>query len=84
MCWSPSGSRVAQMTGPDSFEQGRSAKSRRHMATWLIGGFGAILLVAGVVVSFITGTPFSWAAFFLIGGVVLVLFAAFVWIRLAQ
>jgi len=72
------------MTSPERAEQGPSRQSRRRMATWLIAGFGLILLLAGVVVSFITGTPFSWAGFLLIGGVILFLFAAFVWIRLAK
>jgi len=76
--------RVRLMSSPDSVEQPRTPRSNRKMATWLIAGFGGILLLAGVVVSFITGTPFSWAAFLLIGGVVLFLFAAFVWIRLAE
>ena len=72
------------MTGPDRAEQRPSAKSRRHLATWLIAGFAAIFLLAGVVVSFLTGTPFSWGAFLLIGGIILFLFAGFVWIRLAD
>jgi len=58
------------MTSPERAEQGPSRQSRRRMATWLIAGFGLILLLAGVVVSFITGTPFSWAGFLLIGGVI--------------
>jgi len=73
------------MTSPDhAEEQHRSPQSRRKMATLLIAGFGAILLIAGVIVSFITGTPFSWAAILWIGAVVTFLFAAFVWIRLAE
>jgi len=72
------------MTGPDRTASSQSPQSRRKTAAWLIAGFGAILLIAGVVVSLITGTPFSWAAFLLIGGVILFLFAAFVWIRLAK
>jgi hypothetical protein len=71
------------MTGSSSTEQGRSPESRRKLATWLVGGFGAVLFLAGVVVSIVTGTPFSWAAFLYIGGIVFLLFAAFVWIRLA-
>jgi len=72
------------MTGPERAEQRPKPKSRRHLATWLVGGFGLVLFIAGVVVSFITGTPFSWAAFLLIGGIVVLLFAGFVWIRLAD
>jgi hypothetical protein len=72
------------MTGPDRAEPSQSPQARRKMATWLIAGFGGVLFLAGVVVSIITGTPFSWAAFLLIGGVILVLFGAFVWIRLAK
>jgi hypothetical protein len=72
------------MTSSDQSDQSDSPQARRKMAFWLIAGFGGILLLAGVVVSLITGTPFSWAGFLLIGGVVLFLFAAFVWIRLAK
>ena len=58
--------------------------SRRRLATWLCVGFGLLLLVVGVIVSFLIGTPFSWAGFLIIGGIILFLFAAFVWIRLAD
>jgi hypothetical protein len=58
--------------------------SRRRMATWLCVGFGVLLIVAFVIVSLITGSPFSWAGLLLIGGIVFFLFAGFVWIRLAE
>ncbi len=41
-------------------------------------------MLAGIVVSFLTGTPFSWGGFLIIGGVIIFLFAGFVWIRLAE
>ena len=58
--------------------------SRRRLATWLCVGFGLLLLVVGVIVSFLVGTPFSWAGFLIIGGIICFLFAAFVWVRLAD
>lgn len=72
------------MTGPDHSEQRSSRTSRRHLATWLIVGFGVLLIIAGVVVSFLTGTPFQWAAVLFVGGIIGLLFAGFVWIRLAD
>ena len=58
--------------------------SRRRLATWLCVGFGVLLLVAGVIISFLVGSPFSWAGFLIVGGIILFLFAGFVWIRLAD
>jgi hypothetical protein len=58
--------------------------SRRRLAIWLCVGFGLLLLVAGVIVSILLGSPFSWAGFLIVGGIILFLFAGFVWIRLAE
>jgi multisubunit Na+/H+ antiporter MnhG subunit len=58
--------------------------SRRRLATWLCVGFGVLLLVAGVIISFLVGSPFSWAGFLIVGGIILFLFAGFVWIRLSD
>ena len=43
-----------------------------------------LLILAGVVVSFLTGTAFQWAAVLFAGGIIGLLFAGFVWIRLAD
>ena len=72
------------MTGPDHSEERSRRTSRRQLATWLTVGFGVLLILVGVVVSFLTGTPFQWAAVFFVGGIIGLLFAGFVWIRLAD
>lgn len=65
-------------------EQTPSATSRRRMVTWLCVGFGVLFVVAAVIVSLLTGTPFQWGAVLFIGGIIGFLFAGFAWIRLAE
>jgi hypothetical protein len=72
------------MAGVTDSEERANSTSRRHLATWLIVGFGVLLILAGVVVSFLTGTVFQWAAVLFAGGIIGFLFAGFVWIRLAD
>src|SRR6478752_184596 len=57
--------------------------SRRRLAPWICVGFGLLLLVAGVIVRFWSDHPSS-AGFLIIGGIILLLFAGLVWIRLAE
>lgn len=72
------------MTDPQGVGQTPRATSRRRAMTWLCVGFGVLFIVAAVIVSLITGTPFQWAAVLFIGGIIGFLFAGFVWIRLAE
>ena len=83
---SPCPSRAGWLPVTASTGAGSTPKptSRRRLATWLCIGFGLLLLVGGVIVSFLVGTPFSWAGFLIVGGIIFFLFAAFVWIRLAD
>ena len=71
------------MTGSTSSEPTRPA-SRRRMATLILGAFGVIFLAAALIIGLWTDAGIEWAAFLAIFGVIGVLFAGFVWIRLGE
>ena len=71
------------MAGPTGSEQAPSATSRRRLAVWLCVGFGVAMLLAGVIVSLVTGTLFQWGPMLLILSITGFLFGGFVYIRLA-
>ena len=71
------------MTGSTSSEPARPA-SRRRTATLILGAVGAIFLAAALIIGLWTDAGIEWAAFLAIFGVIGVLFAGFVWIRLAE
>ena len=83
---SPCPSRAGWLPVTASTGAGSTPKptSPRRLAAWLCIRFGLLPLVGGVIVSFLVGTPFSWAGFLIVGGIIFFLFAAFVWIRLAD
>ena len=54
------------------------------MATLILGAFGVIFLAAALIISLWTDAGIEWAAFLAIFGVIGVLFAGFVWIRMAE
>jgi hypothetical protein len=71
------------MAGSTSSEPARPA-SRRRVATLICVAFGAVLLVAALIIGLWTDASIQWAAFLAIFGVIGLLFAGFVWIRLAE
>ena len=71
------------MAGPTNPEPARPA-SRRRVMTLICAAFGVILLVAALIIGLWTDAAVEWAAFLAIFGVIGVLFAGFVWIRLAE
>ena len=71
------------MTGSTSSEPARPA-SRRRMVTLILGAIGVIFLAAALIIGLWTDAAIEWAAFLAIFGVIGVLFAGFVWIRMAE
>lgn len=71
------------MAGSTSSEPARPA-SRRRMGTLILGAVGVILLAAALIIGLATDAPIEWAVFLAIFGVIGVLFAGYVWIRLAE
>ena len=71
------------MTGSTSSEPARPA-SRRRTATLILGAVGGIFLAAALIIGLWTDAGIEWAAFLAIFGVIGVLFAGFVWIRMAE
>ncbi len=71
------------MADSTSSEPARPA-SRRRMATVICAAFGVILLAAALIIGLWTDASIEWAAFLAIFGVIGVLFAGFVWIRLSE
>ena len=71
------------MTGSTSSEPARPA-SRRRMITLILGAVGVIFLAAALIIGLWTDAAIEWAAFLAIFGVIGVLFAGFVWIRLGE
>ena len=71
------------MTGSTSSEPARPA-SRRRMVTLILGAIGVIFLAAALIIGLWTDAGIEWAAFLAIFGVIGVLFAGFVWIRMAE
>ena len=72
------------MTERAGVGQSPRTNPNRRLMTWLCVGFGVLFITAAVIVSLLTGTAFQWAAVLFIGGIIGFLFAAFVWIRLAE
>ena len=54
------------------------------MATVICAAFGVIFLAAALIIGLWTDASIEWAAFLAIFGVIGVLFAGFVWIRLSE
>lgn len=71
------------MAGSTSSEPARPA-SRRRMSTLILGAVGVIFLAAALIIGLWTDAGIEWAAFLAIFGVIGVLFAGFVWIRMAE
>lgn len=71
------------MAGPTSSEPTRPA-SRRRVTTLIFAAFGVIFLAAALIIGLWTDAAIQWAAFLAIFGVIGVLFAGYVWIRLAE
>ena len=71
------------MAGSMSSEPARPA-SRRRTVTLILGAIGVIFLAAALIIGLWTDASIEWAAFLAIFGVIGVLFAGFVWIRLAE
>ena len=71
------------MTSSPSSQPARPA-SRRRVVTLVFAAFGLILLVAALIIGLWTDAGIEWAAFLAIFGVIGVLFAGFVWIRLSE
>ena len=71
------------MAGSTSSEPARPA-SRRRMAALVCGAFGAIFLAAALIIGLWTDAAIEWAAFLAIFGVIGVLFAGFVWVRMSE
>lgn len=72
------------MTGPTSSGQPARPASRRRAATLACVAFGGVLLLAALIIGLWTDAGVEWAAFLAIFGVIGLLFAGFVWVRLAQ
>ena len=71
------------MAGSMSSEPARPA-SRRRTVTLILGAIGVIFLAAALIIGLWTDAAVEWAVFLAIFGVIGVLFAGFVWIRLAE
>ena len=71
------------MAGSTNSESARPA-SRRRMATVVFGALGVVLLAAALIIGFFTDASIQWAAFLAIFGVIGLLIAGYVWIRLAE
>ena len=71
------------MAGSTSSEPALPA-SRRRMVTLILGAIGVIFLAAALIIGLWTDAAIEWAAFLAIFGVIGVLFAGFVWIRMAE
>jgi hypothetical protein len=54
------------------------------MAALVCGAFGAIFLAAALIIGLWTDAAIEWAAFLAIFGVIGVLFAGFVWVRMSE
>jgi hypothetical protein len=52
--------------------------------TLICVAFGVVLLAAALIIGLWTDAGIEWAAFLAIFGVIGVLFAGFVWVRLAE
>jgi len=45
---------------------------------------GIVMIVAGLLVNLITDTPVQWVLLFYIAGVIVLFYAAFLWVRLSK
>lgn len=71
------------MSGPTSSEPARPA-SRRRVLTLVVVAFGVVFLAAALIIALWTDASIEWAAFLGIFGVIGLLFAGFVWVRLSE
>jgi hypothetical protein len=63
---------------------GSIPRARRPMVVGLCLLIGIVMIVAGLLVNLITDTPVQWVLLFYIAGVIVLFYAAFLWVRLSK
>jgi hypothetical protein len=65
-------------------EGGRTARDKRLFAVVLCVVIGALVIVGGILVAAFTHIPVQWSPLLYATGVVILCYAAFLWVRLTR
>ena len=65
-------------------QPGSIPRRRRPLVAWLTILIGVVMIVAGLLVNLLTHTDVQWALLFYIAGIIVLCYAAFLWVRLSN